>query len=507
MARRRAAREQSTLFYPTSRLYNGDNLSILRAGELKPESVDLIYLDPPFKSNRNYNAVFKEKGRRSTAQEQAFTDTWTWNQAAMNAFHDALDSAPIPVVQTLQAMRSMLGEGEVLAYVSMMAPRLVELHRVLKETGSLYLHCDPTSSHYLRALLDAVFGRKNFLNEIIWHYKKWPTGKYAFQRNHDVLLFYSKSESRERTFNQLYMPRAESTLKRFGKAKIVSGHDSATGLRVPSKTEADESKGVRQDDVWAIGRVPPIKQRFPTEKPPKLLARIIEASTNEGDVVLDPFCGCGTTVVTAQEMKRTWIGIDIAGIAMDVIRERLEESFGPEVHDVYEYIPKPVTAEDARRLKDEPYLFQWWSLDQVGAQPAPKRKGADKGIDGRIYFRETNEAGRIEAQQVVISVKAGQTGPAHVRELVGVVKRENAAIGVLITLRKPTKAMYAEAASHEPYHSVTWNENYPKIQVLTVEDLMTSKPIDYPAKLPSAAPITEDDIARLRTRLDSTQQA
>lgn len=276
------------------------------------------------------------------------------------------------------------------------------------------------------------------------------------------------------------MARAESTLKRFGEAKIVSGHDAETGLRVPSTTEQTKSKGVRQDDVWAIGRVPPIKQRFPTEKPTKLLRRIIEASTNEGDVVLDPFCGCGTTIVTGHDMKRTWIGIDIAGIAMDVIRERLEEDFGPEVHSTYEYIPKPVTAEDARRLKNAPYLFQWWSLDQVGAQPAPKRKGPDKGIDGRIYFREKDSAGHVEAQQVVISVKAGQTGPAHVRELAGVIKRENAAIGVLITLRKPTKAMYQEAASHEPYHSATWDEFYPKIQVITVEDLMSSKPSTTP---------------------------
>lgn len=200
MARRRAMREQSQ-FVVGNRLYNGDNLAVLRGGEIPPESVDLIYLDPPFKSNRNYNTFYKEKsGRRSTAQEQAFLDTWTWNQAAMNAFHDSLDTAPMTVVQTLQAMRSMLGEGEVLAYLAMMAPRLVELHRVLKETGSLYLHCDPTSSHYLRALLDAVFGKRNFLNEIIWHYRKWPTGKYKFQRNHDVLFFYSKSESKERTF-------------------------------------------------------------------------------------------------------------------------------------------------------------------------------------------------------------------------------------------------------------------------------------------------------------------
>ena len=498
MAQRRAAREQSRMAVG-NRLYNGDNLAILRGGEIPPESIDLIYLDPPFKSNRDYNVSIKDKkGGKSDAQMKAFLDTWKWDQVAMNAYHDTLDTAPIPVVRAMQALRSIVGEEDMLAYLSMMAPRLVELHRVLKPTGSLYLHCDPTASHYLRVLLDAVFGPTNFLNEIIWHYKKWPTGKYKFQRNHDVVLFYAKSNSKARTFNQIHMPRAESTLKRFGEAKIRSGHDAKTGKRVPSTTEATKSTGVRQDDVWAIGRVPPIKQRFPTEKPEKLLARIVEVSTNEGDVVLDPFCGCGTTVATAEKMKRTWIGIDIARVATDVIRERLREDHGPEIDKTYEFIPKPVTAQDARKLQETPYLFQWWSLEQVGAQPAPRRKGPDKGIDGRIYFREHSGADAIEAKQVVISVKAGATGPAHVREVRGVIERENAAIGVLISLKKPTKAMLSEAAAAGRYYSTTWDQSYPRLQVITVEDLMSSHPIDYPAQLPSKMAAKTTDAEQLR---------
>lgn len=265
-------------------LYYGDNLDILRR-YIADESVDLVYLDPPFKSNQDYNVLFAEQdGTRSAAQIKAFEDTWQWDQAAAAAFQEVVEAGG-KVSEVMQAFRLFLGENDMLAYLSMMAPRLVELRRVLRETGSIYLHCDPTASHYLKLLMDAVFRPQNFINEIVWHYRKWPTGKYTFQRNHDVILFYARSPAKGRVFNQLYMERAPSTLKRFGTAKIVSGHDEH-GRRVPSQTEEEDSEGVRQDDVWEIGRVPPIKQLFPTEKPPALLERIVLSSTNAGDVVL-----------------------------------------------------------------------------------------------------------------------------------------------------------------------------------------------------------------------------
>ncbi len=501
MARQRTAREQSQLF--GNRLYNGDNLAVLRSGEIAPGSIDLVYLDPPFNSKKDYNVIFKEpSGLRPVAQKQAFRDTWEWNVHAMNAFHDTLDSAPTPVVQAMQAFRSMLGENDILAYLSMMAPRLVELHRALKNTGSLYLHCDPTASHYLKLLLDAVFGAANFRNEVIWRYRRWTGSSRRFLKMHDVLLYYAKDHKVVK-FNQLFTPYTDASL-----ARKQSYHTRIKGEDV--YVTSINPKGVAENDVWEIQLLnsQSLERKrvggYPTQKPEALLERVIEASSDEGDVVLDPFCGCGTAVSVAQRLKRQWIGIDITRVATDVIQKRLRDEYGDEIKDVYEFIPKPVTAEDARKLSNEPYLFQWWSLEKVGAQPAPKRKGADKGIDGRLYFRETDQAGRVEARQVVISVKAGQTGPAHVRELVGVVKREDAAMGVLITLRKPTKAMLAEAASGGLYYSPTWETKYPKIQVITVEDLLSDKPIDYPAKLPSAMPITEEDIARLRTRLDST---
>lgn len=295
-------------------LYFGDNLTVLR-DHVADESVDLVYLDPPFKSNQDYNA----------AQIKAFSDTWEWNASSAVSFQETLDRGG-DVSLVMQAFRTALGANDMLAYLSMMAPRLGELHRVLKPEGSIYLHCDPTASHYLKLLLDAIFGVQNFLNEIIWHYRKWPSGKYTFQRNHDVLLLYAKSGSRERVFNQQYMARAASTLKRFGTAKIISGYDEE-GARLPSEMSREESEGVRMDDVWDIGRVAPVKQLYPTQKPLALLERIIKTSSNEDQFVLDPFCGSGTSIIAAQRLNRRWLGIDNTDVAIRVVQQRLNDSF------------------------------------------------------------------------------------------------------------------------------------------------------------------------------------
>lgn len=276
-----------------NKLYYGDNLDVLQQ-HIADESVDLVYLDPPFNSNSNYNVLFAEEdGTRAAAQIEAFTDTWRWDQAAVRDFELTVEQGG-HVADVLIAMRTYLGASDLLAYLSMMAPRLIELRRVMKPNASIYLHCDPTASHYLKLLMDGVFGPENFVNEVIWHYRKWSGGKRTFQRNHDVIFFYSRSQDTNRTFNQLFMDRAPSTLKRFGNSKIISGYDDA-GKRIPAQTSDEDSEGVRMDDVWDIGRVPPIKQLFPTQKPEALLERIIEASSNPGDVVLDPFCGCEPT--------------------------------------------------------------------------------------------------------------------------------------------------------------------------------------------------------------------
>ena len=463
---------------PENVLYYGDNLDILRNRDyFKDGSIDLIYLDPPFKSNQDYNVLFAEQnGSRSAAQIKAFEDTWRWDQAAAASYQEVVESGPQRVSQVMQGLRISLGENDITAYLSMMAPRLVELHRVLKSTGSIYLHCDPTASHYLKMLMDAVFGGRNFCNEIVWHYRKWPAGKYTFQKNHDVLLFYSKTQSRERIFNQLFMERAPSTLKRFGTAKIVSGYDES-GRRLPSKTQKEESAGVRQDDVWEIGRVPPIKRLFPTEKPEPLLERIITAGSNKGDIVLDPFCGCGTAVVVAERLKRKWIGIDVTHLAVALMKHRLRDSFGSKVK--YSVIGEPVSLPDAKTLaEDNRYQFQWWALGLVGARPTELKKGADRGIDGRLYFHDEVDNARGKTKQIVISVKSGKVGVKDVRDLRGVVEREKAQIGVLISMEKPTKPMRTEAAGAGFYKS-PWG-NHQVMQILTVKELLNAKKIDYP---------------------------
>lgn len=453
-------------------LYYGDNLDILRR-YIKDETVDLVYLDPPFKSNQDYNVLFAEQnGSRSAAQIKAFEDTWEWNEESARVYQEIAEGGG-KISQAMQAFRQFLGDNDVLAYLSMMAPRLMELRRTLRPTGSIYLHCDPTASHYLKQLMDATFGPENFVNEIIWHYRKWPAGKYTFQRNHDVILFYSRSQGRERTFNQLYMERAASTLKRFGKAKIISGYDE-DGRRVPSEMADEESEGVRQDDVWEIGRVPPIKRLFPTEKPTVLLDRIISAGSNKGGIILDPFCGCGTAIESAEKLGRQWIGIDITHLAVTLIRHRLKDAFGDEAQ--YQVIGEPVSLPDAEALaKQDAYQFQWWALGLVGARPVEQKKGADKGIDGRLYFHDEPKV----TKQVIFSVKAGHTGSAHVRDLLGVLNREKAEIGVLISLQEPTQNMRKEAAS-AGFYKAPWGKDYPRLQLLTIADLLSGKTVDFP---------------------------
>jgi DNA modification methylase len=458
-------------------LYYGDNLDVLRR-YVEDESVDLVYLDPPFNSSKDYNVLFLEQdGTRSAAQVKAFKDTWEWDETAARVYHELVEGGG-KVSEAMQAFRLVVGETDMLAYLSMMAPRLVELHRVMKPSGSIYLHCDPVASHYLKLLMDAVFRPVNFRNEVIWRYRRWPTVARQHQKMHDVLLFYSKDPGAERTFNVLYgyEQLAESTLKTFGTKKQRA--DFSSGHRKPG-LEDEESKGPPLSDVWEVGIIPPSgKERlgYPTQKPEKLLERVILGSSNEGDVVLDPFCGCGTAVAVAHRLKRRWMGIDITHLAINLIKRRLKDSFGIEV----EAIGEPVTLPDAEALAElNPYQFQWWALGLVGARPVVEKKGADEGIDGRLYFHD--EAGPLtKTKQVVFSVKSGHTSVKDVRDLRGVIEREKAQIGVLITLQAPTQPMRAEGASAGFYRSPGWGKDYPRMQVVTIEDLLNGKGVNYP---------------------------
>ncbi|HBH13864.1 MAG TPA: site-specific DNA-methyltransferase [Clostridiales bacterium] len=461
-----------------NKLYYGDNLDILRR-YVKDETIDLIYLDPPFNSKATYNVLFGNKDEPdASAQIKAFDDTWHWDQSAAESFREVVEKGG-DVSRAMQAFRLLLNDSDMLAYLSMMAPRLVEMHRVLTPDGSIYLHCDPTASHYLKILMDAVFGADNFLNEIIWSYKRYTAASTRFQRLHDVIFFYGKTDQTK--INDIREPYGEKS----GKLDSHYKQDEDGEWFRWQKRKGKEpykiylSKGRRIGDVWEISIInASAKERlgYPTQKPEELLERIIKASSNEGDLVLDPFCGCGTTVAVAQKLNREWIGIDITHLAINLMKHRLRDTFADEVK--YEVIGEPVSLEGAQTLaKQDPYQFQWWALGLVGARPSEEKKGADAGIDGRIYFHDEANG---NTKQVIISVKAGKPHLSYMRDLRGVVDRESAEIGVLITMQDPTQPMRAEAASGGFYESPGWGERYPKLQILTIEDLLEGKGIDMP---------------------------
>ncbi|MFH1337349.1 MAG: DNA methyltransferase [Nanoarchaeota archaeon] len=456
-------------------LYYGDNLDILRR-YIRDETVDLIYLDPPFKSNQNYNVLFQEQnGLQSKAQVKVFEDTWRWDQESAEAYQGIVEKGPEKVSRTMQAFRTFLGDNDMLAYLSMMAPRLVELRRVLKPAGSIYLHCDPTASHYLKLLMDAVFEANRFLNEIVWCYRQGGRSNRLFGRKHDIIFWYSKTD--EWVFN------AESPSVRVQYHGTGGFQTSGKGVtHKTGKTYKPDPRGKIVEDWWDIPALPPMsKERlgYPTQKPEALLDRIIEASSNEGDIILDPFCGCGTAIAVSQRLNRRWIGIDITHLAVGLIKHRLQDAFGSEINSAYHVIGEPTDLASAKILADEdPYQFQWWTLGLVGARPVEQKKGADKGIDGRLYFHD--EADK-KTKQIVLQVKGGHVSSAHIRDLRGVLDREKAEIGAFVTLQKPSKAMRSEAAGAGFYHSPGWNKDYPRIQILTIEQLLGGKTIDYPA--------------------------
>ncbi len=494
-----------------NKLYFGDNLDILRK-HIADESVDLIYLDPPFNSNATYNILFEEKsGEKSAAQITAFEDTWHWGLESEKAYHEVITRGPGKLPALLDALRSFLGANDMMAYLTMMATRLAELRRVLKTTGSIYLHCDPTASHYLKMLMDATFGGKNFLNEIIWCYKERERILPKWNKKHDVILFYCKNIDASRVFNwqAVIEEYSQVTLSKF-KYQDEEGHyqirgrnikgspiRAADGLRpehesmYPGLTYRDylENRlGVAPRDWWGISIINKAsKERlgYPTQKPEALLDRIIRASSNEGDVVLDPFCGCGTAIAVAERLHRRWIGIDITHLAITLIKNRLHDAFGPELSD-YVVIGAPKDLAGARALaRQNRYQFEWWALGEVEARPAQeKKKGADTGLDGIINFIDDKSG---KAKRIIVQVKSGQVTVSQVRDLKGVLEREKAALGAFLTLKEPTPAMAKEAATagfYEPEHLL--GLKFPRLQILTIEELLAGKKLAYPRLAPNA---------------------
>jgi DNA modification methylase len=534
---------------PANTLYYGDNLDILRR-YLDDESVDLIYLDPPFNSNADYNVLFAEKdGAQAHAQIKAFEDTWTWDLEAAQEYAQVLRSGHDRVALALKSLHDFLGGSDMMAYLAMMALRLIELRRVLKPTGSIYLHCDPTASHYLKILMDAVFGPEFFRNEIVWQRTTGRKSLTQFGRVHDTILFYTRTG--KAIWNPPQVAQTDDTVR--GHDLMANGGGvyrmsdlSAPGAGPPRqfqgkliapppgrhwqydqpaidqlvqegrivyskrgkprlKTYLSQLPGVSVRDVWTdiqpINAAAQERLGYPTQKPELLLERIVSASSNENDLILDPFCGCGTTIATAQKLNRRWIGIDITHLAINLIKVRLADSFGPKIADIYQVIGEPEDLQGARALAEQDkYQFQYWALGLVNARPMEEKRGADKGIDGRLYMTEANG----QTRSIIISVKGGHVTASHVRDLRGVIEREDAALGVFITLERPTAPMKSEAAEAGFYQTKTVSQSkHPRLQILTIQDLLNGKKIDMPAaqdlrsfkQAPKAKPKKRDDAA------------
>ena len=504
-----------------NKLFFGDNLPILRE-HVADESVDLVYLDPPFNSNATYNVLFREAGGElSSAQIQAFDDTWHWSIEAEAAYEDLVAEAPQEIVNLIGAMRGFLGRNDMMAYLTMMASRIVELRRVLAPQGSIYLHCDPTASHYLKLLMDAAFGKTRFRNEVTWKRTSAHSDARRFGRVHDVILYYARdSQPRwnaqrqpyDEEYTQDYYRRSDDDGRRW-----MSDNLSAAGLagggyeyewngvsrvwRVPKETMErldregrvfytasgmprrkrylDEMPGVPLQDVWTD--IPPIGSRarerlgYPTQKPEALLERIIAASSNEGDVVLDPFCGCGTAIAVAERLNRRWIGVDITHLAVSLMKYRLHDAFGERLSP-YDVVGAPQDAASARALAlesehDGRYQFEYWALGLVNARPAnDRRRGADAGVDGYVNFLD-DDSGKVK--RVVVQVKSGKVERVHIAALRGDLERQSAEIGLLVTLEPPTAPMVRDALATGFYEPRLFpGRRFPRVQILTIEALL-----------------------------------
>ncbi|MCX6832618.1 MAG: site-specific DNA-methyltransferase [candidate division Zixibacteria bacterium] len=508
-------------------LYYGDNLEILRK-YVKDESVDLIYLDPPFNSQRAYNIIFPDKtGKLSRAQIQAFEDTWFWGEESQQAFDDIMrGSYSLELKDMMKAFREFMGTSNLMAYLTMMAVRLVEMHRVLKMTGSLYLHCDPTASHYLKVLLDQVFGITNFRNEIIWQRTNAHNNPAKrFCRVNDNILFYSRTaKATWKTLKTDYSPEQLSRYKPDENGRLCTGQDLTITHKAESKNRfewrgaippvgrawgysrerleelwaegkilkkldgtprldglkvyLDEKEGKAVGTIWhdigRVGNTSGERLGYPTQKPVTLLERIIQASSNEGDVVMDPFCGCGTAVVAAEKLGRKWIGIDITHLAISLIKKRITDHF-PDAK--FQVVGEPRSLDDAQALfKQSAFQFESWAVSLIGGQPYKSSGGGDTGMDGFLYFQDFQG----NYHRIIIEVKGGGYQPKDVRSLAHVLQREGSPMGILIALEPPTRGMLSAAAELGKWAVPGRRKSYPVLQIMTIQDFFDGKKPELP---------------------------
>ena len=485
-------------------LYYGDNLDSLRQ-HVRDETVDLCYIDPPFNSKRTYNQIYNNIGGEDRAQAQAFTDMWTWDERAREGFQEIIGNdkgryTP-QTIALIKGLRDVLKEGSLLAYLVSMARRIVEIHRVLKPTGSFYLHCDPTTSHYLKLLLDCIFDRRNFRIEVIWDYSFRLMNLPSFyNRKHDDILFYAKSDE-----SVFHMPKTTWTREdiiRTRKQQIHTDKDGEEWIWMPGGKGHSKNKlkkltdimeeGKAVSDVWQIPVISSSSNErmgYPTQKPEVLLERIISASTDPGGTVLDAYAGCGTTVAVAQRLGgRQWIGMDITYQSIALILKRLEDAFGKDVAAavLLNGIPQDMESATALARKADDRTrkeFEKWAVltytENRGA--INEKKGADAGIDGTAYFLTTAS----ETDKMVFQVKSGHVGRGDIAKLNSDRQREGAELATLITLEDSTSAMRLEANSTGVYHHTLMGRQYPCVQIVTVREIIEDhKRLDLPLSLP-----------------------
>ena len=520
-----------------NQLFYGDNLEVLRK-HIRDESVDLCYIDPPFNSKRNYNQIYNNVGKEDQAQAQAFMDTWTWDDHANQGLAEIQDNYlghfTGQSIDLISGLSKVLGKGSLLAYLVGMTLRIVEIHRVLKPTGSFYLHCDSSASHYLKIILDAIFCSQggDFLSEIVWKRTSARSDSHKWNNIHDTILFYSKSNkftwNRQYTdydksyTDKFYRHIEEGTGRRFRISDLTAagtrngqsgkpwkGIDPASKgnhwkytierldeldkegrIHYPKKKGGvpgykrylDEMEGVAIQSI--INDISPLsaqsaeKLGYPTQKPESLLERIIKASSNEGDIILDAYCGCGTTIAVAEKLNRSWIGVDITYQSISLILKRLEDSFGKNSIENIQLNGIPKDRESAVALANKAddrtrKEFEKWAVLTYSNNRAVinAKKGADKGIDAVAYFQGEKD----NTEKIIFQVKSGKVKSGDIRDLQGTMTLQQAAIGIFITLQPPTKDMIQTAKMAGIYQSRFMNQLVDKIQIVTIQEILEEK--------------------------------
>ena len=480
-----------------NRLFYGDNLAILRKGKIPSESVDLCYIDPPFNSKRNYNQIYNNIGGEDRAQAQAFTDTWTWDDLANAGYSEILANAegrfPAQLVELIKGMRAVLQEGSILAYLVSMALRITEIHRVLTPTGTFCLHCDPTSSHYLKLVLDAVFCSQggDFRNEIIWAYESGGRSKKDFGNKHDIVFRYTKSSKWTFNADAVLLSREETRHNHMKRGVDPDGRVFHSIKSAGKIYKYYDDEGVIPSDVWTdcshLQQKDPERLGYPTQKPESLLQRIIKSCSNEGEVVLDAYCGCGTTVAVAQQLKRKWIGIDITYQSISLMLRRLEGAFGVDVLNTIttDGIPRDMASAEALAHKKDDRLrkeFEKWAVLTYTNNRAiiNEKKGADAGIDARAFFK----TGKLDNAKIIFQVKSGGVKRGDIATLRGDMGREQAALAVLVTLEEPSRNMVNEAKAAGLYKHEEMGRSYDRISIVTIKEIVEEgKRLDIPMSL------------------------